>query len=169
MNKTEVLIHPVRLSILQYLCIHKKATTSEIISSLPAVSKASIYNHIRLLEQNQIIEVVQENRIRGTIEKIYSLKKVAKNNDFNAILTFLLSLLSDFQKYYEKEPDPTKDMLFAGRDYLLLTDAEYQQFIQDHEKLCQKYYRKNSPGAKLRNISIISAPVNEKEKEELDE
>lgn len=121
MNKTEVLIHPVRLSILQYLCIHKKATTSEIISSLPAVSKASIYNHIRLLEQNQIIEVVQENRIRGTIEKIYSLKKVAKNNDFNAILTFLLSLLSDFQKYYEKEPDPTKDMLFAGRDYLLLT------------------------------------------------
>lgn len=169
MNKTEVLIHPVRLSILQYLCIHKKATTSEIISSLPAVSKASIYNHIRLLEQNQIIEVVQENRIRGTIEKIYSLKKVAKNNDFNAILTFLLSLLSDFQKYYEKEPDPTKDMLFAGRDYLLLTDAEYQQFIQEHEKLCQKYYRKNSSGAKLRNISIISAPVNEKEKEELDE
>ena len=140
MNKTEVLIHPVRLSILQYLYIHKKATTSEIISSLP-----------------------------GTIEKIYSLKKVAKNNDFNAILTFLLSLLSDFQKYYEKEPDPTKDMLFAGRDYLLLTDAEYQQFIQEHEKLCQKYYRKNSPGAKLRNISIISAPVNEKEKEELDE
>ena len=60
-------------------------------------------------------------------------------------------------------------MLFAGRDYLLLTDAEYQQFIQEHEKLCQKYYRKNSPGAKLRNISIISAPVNEKEKEELDE
>ena len=169
MNKTEVLIHPVRLSILQYLYIHKKATTSEIISSLPAVSKASIYNHIRLLEQNQIIEVVQENRIRGTIEKIYSLKKVAKNNDFNAILTFLLSLLSDFQKYYEKEPDPTKDMLFAGRDYLLLTDAEYQQFIQEHEKLSQKYYRKNSPGAKLRNISIISAPVNEKEKEELDE
>ena len=140
MNKTEVLIHPVRLSILQYLYIHKKATTSEIISSLPAVSKASIYNHIRLLEQNQIIEVVQENRIRGTIEKIYSLKKVAKNNDFNAILTFLLSLLSDFQKYYEKEPDPTKDMLFAGRDYLLLTDAEYQQFIQEHEKLCQKLY-----------------------------
>ena len=113
MNKTEVLIHPVRLSILQYLYIHKKATTSEIISSLPAVSKASIYNHIRLLEQNQIIEVVQENRIRGTIEKIYSLKKVAKNNDFNAILTFLLSLLSDFQKYYEKEPDPTKDMLLS--------------------------------------------------------
>ena len=82
--------------------------------------------------------MVQENRIRGTIEKIYSLKKVAKNNDFNAILTFLLSLLSDFQKYYEKEPDPTKDMLFAGRDYLLLTDAEYQQFIQEHEKLGQK-------------------------------
>lgn len=114
MNKTEVLIHPVRLSILQYLCIHKKATTSEIISSLPAVSKASIYNHIRLLEQNQIIEVVQENRIRGTIEKIYSLKKVAKNNDFNAILTFLLSLLSDFQKYYEKEPDPQKICCLQG-------------------------------------------------------
>ena len=118
MNKTEILIHPVRLSILQYLSINKKATTSEIIDSLPAVSKASIYNHIKLLEQNEIIEIVQENRIRGTIEKIYSLKKATKNNDFNAILTFVLSLLSDFQRYYEKENDPTKDMLFAGRDYL---------------------------------------------------
>lgn len=169
MNKTEILIHPVRLSILQYLSINKKATTSEIIDSLPTVSKASIYNHIRLLEQNEIIEVVQENRIRGTIEKIYSLKEATKNNDFNAILTFILSLLSDFQRYYEKENDPTKDMLFAGRDYLLLTDDEYQQFIQDYEKLCQKYFGKSSLGAKLRNISIISAPVNEKEKRDSDE
>ena len=102
MNKTEILIHPVRLSILQYLSINKKATTSEIIDSLPAVSKASIYNHIKLLEQNEIIEIVQENRIRGTIEKIYSLKKATKNNDFNAILTFVLSLLSDFQRLLRK-------------------------------------------------------------------
>lgn len=168
MNKTEILIHPVRLNILQYLSIHQKAATSEIVTLLPTVSKASIYNHIKLLEQNQIIEVVQENRIRGTIEKIYSLKKVTKNNDFNAILTFVLSLLSDFQKYYEKENDPTKDMLFAGRDCLLLTDDEYQQFIQDYENLCRKYFGKNSSGAKLRNISIISSPVNEKEKEDSD-
>lgn len=169
MNKTEILIHPIRLRILQYLSINKKATTSEIIDSLSAVSKASIYNHIRLLEQNEIIEVVQENRIRGTVEKVYSLKKAAKNNDFNAILTFVLSLLSDFQKYYEKENDPAKDMLFAERDYLLLTDDEYRQFIQDYENLCRKYFGKNSLGAKLRNVSIISAPVNTKEEGNSDE
>lgn len=162
MTKLELLIHPTRLRIIQYLSIHKKATTNDIINSLGGVSKASIYNHIKLLEKNQILDVVQENRIRGTVEKVYALKKMEQSNDFNSIMTFLLSLMLDFQQYYEKKYSPTEDMLFAGRDYLLLTDEEFQQFFRDYTNLCNHYFGLNSAGAKLRNISIISAPINDK-------
>ena len=159
MNRTEVFIHPVRLRILQYLSIHQSATTSEILDQLTGVSKASMYNNIKLLEQNEAIEVIKENQIRGTIEKTYALKKIKNDNDFNAILTFLLTLLQEFQQYYEKDGNPAEDMLFAGRDYLMLNDAEYREFIQEYEELCRRYFGRNSEGAKLRNISIISSPT----------
>lgn len=165
MNRTELLIHPVRLHILQYLSIHGKGTTSEIIASLPTASKASVYNHIRLLEQNQVIQVERENRIRGTLEKVYVLKKAEGNQDFQAIMTFLLSLMSDFGAYYETEGHPAEDMLFAGKDCLFLTDEEYRQFLEDYEKLCRSYFGKTSQGAKMRNISIISSPANRKNEE----
>ena len=159
MNRIEVLIHPVRLRILQYLSVHQSATTGEILNQLTGVSKASMYNHIKLLEQNEAIEVIKENQIRGTIEKTYALKKIKNNNDFNAILTFLLTLPQEFQQYYEKDGNPTEDMLFAGRDYLTLNDEEYREFIQEYEELCRRYFGRNSEGAKLRNISIISSPT----------
>ena len=50
-------------------------------------------------------------------------------------------------------------MLFAGRDYLTLNDEEYREFIQEYEELCRRYFGRNSEGAKLRNISIISSPT----------
>ena len=65
MNRIEVLIHPVRLRILQYLSVHQSATTGEILNQLTGVSKASMYNHIKLLEQNEAIEVIKENQIEG--------------------------------------------------------------------------------------------------------
>lgn len=159
MTNLELLIHPTRLRIIQYLTIHKNATTNDIITSLGDVSKASIYNHIKLLEKNQILDVVQENRVRGTVEKVYQLKKVEQSNDFNSIMTFLLSLMVDFQQYYEQKNNPKEDMLFAGRDYLLLTDEEFYQFYNDYTTLCDKYFGLNNPGAKLRNVSIISSPI----------
>ena len=76
------------------------------------------------------------------------------------IVTFLLSLLWDFQKYYsDQNRNPSEDMLFAGRDYLLLTDEEFRQFTDEYERLCRKYMEKKSADAKPRNISIISSPV----------
>ena len=64
MNRTELLIHPLRLRILQHLSVYKEATTNEIISALPEVSKASVYNHIKLLESNHIIQVVRIKQSR---------------------------------------------------------------------------------------------------------
>ena len=96
MNKTELLMNPVRIRSLQYLSIHKQASPGEMIASLKDVSKASVYNHIKILEENGILQVVKENRIRGTVEKIYRMTDDHKSDDFQSIAGFLLLLFRLF-------------------------------------------------------------------------
>lgn len=161
MSKVEVLINPIRIQILQYLSIHQTATASEIIEYIPTISKASIYNHIKILEDNNVIEVVQENRIRGTVEKVFRISQKKEDGDINGIFSFLLLLMVDFQKYYDKHSSPSQDMLFAGRDYFHLSDEQYAQFLKEYNELCQKYYEKKTTNGKLRSVSIISSPTTE--------
>lgn len=160
MSKTEILINPIRIQILQYLSIHETATTGEIIAQMPDVSKASVYNHIKILEENCVIEVVQENRVRGTVEKVFHISQKEPEGNFNDIISFLLLLMMDFQKYYADNNTPGEDMLFAGRDYFRLSDEQFSQFLKEYEELCQKYYVPDKADGKLRSVSIISSPAN---------
>ena len=106
MNRLDLLMNPVRVSIMQYLTLHKMATASEIINNLKNVSRATVYNHIKILEENELICVVQENQVRGTVEKIYSLKKKEGEppSDYTSIINYLLYLMVDFQNYFENLP-----------------------------------------------------------------
>ena len=164
MNRPDLLMKPVRIRVLQYLSIHKQASPGEMIASLKDVSKASVYNHIKILEENGILQVVKENRIRGTVEKIYRMTDAHKFDDFQSIAGFLLLLLLDFQKYYEKNGTLGKELFFAGRDYLCLKDEDFRCFLEEYTALCRKYYEKESRDGKMRSISIISSPVQEEEK-----
>ena len=159
MDRIDILINPIRIQILQYLSSHETATSSDIITQIPNVSKASIYNHIKILEENSVIEVIQENRIRGTVEKVYCISQEKADGDFNGIISFLLLLLVDFQKYYSKNNKQKDDMLFAGRDYFHLSEEQFTQFLKEYDKLCQKYYDQQDPNEKLRSVSIISSPA----------
>lgn len=103
MNRTEIFIHPVRGRILQYLSLHKEAAAGELIAYMPDVSKASVYNHIKILEQHHIIKVLREKRIRGTVEKFYGVEENLEEGVEGNITVFLLQLLMDFQKYYEEK------------------------------------------------------------------
>lgn len=166
MAQMDILMNPVRIRILQYLSIYGESTAGDMIAEITEVSKASVYNHLKILEENHMIQVVSENHIRGTVEKLYCISKDSESSSFHAIVSFLLLLMADFQKYYDKHNTPKADMLFAGRDYLMLTDEEYRSFMDEYAALCAKYYKKDSAGSKLRCLSIISAPVDEDYKNE---
>ena len=88
MNLINLLMNPVRIMIMQYLTMHETATASEIISSLKDVSRATVYNHIKILEENNLICVVQENQIRGTLEKTFSIKKTGEHSqsDYSMVI-----------------------------------------------------------------------------------
>lgn len=169
MNLEKLLINPVRIMILQYLTLNETATTSEIISNLKNVSRATIYNHIKILEENDLICVVQENQIRGTLEKVYSIKKNEGNNnsDYASVTNYLLYLMVDFHNYFDNsQNEMNRDMLFVDRTVMYLDDKNYKMFFTEYEELCKKYFSLECDEInKGRTISLISSPFMNGEKE----
>ena len=162
MNLLNLLMNPVRMMIMQYLSTHKTAIASEIIANLKDVSRATVYNHLKILEESNLITVVKENQVRGTIEKVYSISKAYGGNhaDYTTVINYLLYLMMDFQKYFENNKKVMNDdMLFVDRTVMYLNDKDFQSFFQEYTKLCEKYFSNESLMNKQgRTISLISSP-----------
>lgn len=162
MNLLNLLMNPIRIMILQYLTTHKTAIASEIITYLNDVSRATVYNHLKILEENKLITVIKENQVRGTIEKVYSINKADGDNhaDYTTVINYLLYLMMDFQKYFETtQKVMSDDMLFVDRTVMYLNDKDFQSFFQEYTELCKKYYSNESVINKRgRTISLISSP-----------
>jgi DNA-binding transcriptional ArsR family regulator len=57
----------------------KEMTAGEMAEKLQDIPQASLYRHINaLLKEEEILTVVSENRIRGTLEKVFSLSATWK-------------------------------------------------------------------------------------------
>ena len=71
----KIVMNPVRIRIAQYFLVHEQGTTAQIGEELSDVPKASLYRHMKIMEDAGLIRVVQENKKRGTVEKVYKLEQ----------------------------------------------------------------------------------------------
>ena len=131
------IMNPTRMRIVQYFLLHENATTNQIREELEDVPKASVYRQMKMLEDANLIRVIKENRVRGAVEKVYELNKDnpmgneadPKKAGLQLINSSLLSLMGEFNRYFEKEDsDPLKDMLCLTTSTLLLSDEEFREF-----------------------------------------
>lgn len=164
MELAEIVMNPVRQRIFQYLLIHETGTVKEIRKALPDIPSASLYRHMRILTENNILTVVGENRIRGTVENVYQLNKgVLETDDADgtAVQTALLGICTSFAKYFSGgHADPKKDMLLMTTCTLLLTDDEFAGFLSEINGIAIKYMETIvKESSKTRQITLISAPV----------
>ena len=164
MEMAEIVMNPVRQRIFQYLLVHETGTVKEIRKALPDVPSASLYRHMKILTENSILMVVGENRIRGTVESIYSLNKRAlevDDADGTAVQTALLGICASFAKYFSGEsPDPRKDLLLMTTCTLTLTDEAFMEFLSEINQVAVKYMAiPVKEGSKQRQITLISAPT----------
>lgn len=161
---SEIFMNPVRQRIIQYLLVHEKGTVKEIKGSLPDIPSASLYRHIKVLNDNEVIVVTQENKIRGTVEKVYQFNQAALETDDEsgtAVQMSLLSLCAAFAKYFSGgHADPRKDLLMLSGCTLTLTDEEFMQFLTELNEVTTKYMTKPvTQTSVLRKITFISSPV----------
>lgn len=162
MASADLLLHPVRLRIVKAFLGERALTTAELAAELDDVPPGSLYRHIGLLARAGVLQVVAERRVRGAVERTYTLRPVAAQlqqeevaamsleDHARAFMAYVAGLLVDFDRYLGSgSADPGRD----GADYRLaamwLTDAEFAEFMRDLRGLLQSRMA-NPPGGRRR-------------------
>lgn len=165
-NINEIILNPVRMRIIQELSTTQTITANELCERISDVPRTTMYRHINVLIDNNILTVVAEKKVRGSLERKIALNisEVSKHNTIeNAAqnaFEFLMVNYTKFHKYFNGEnPEPGKDKIFLNNTVLMMSDREFDQFIEELRQLLLKYNLELAENRKARDISIISSPV----------
>lgn len=162
----EVMLNPVRLRIIQQLAVNAKMTAAGLCEKISDVPRTTLYRHINVLLENDVLTVVSEKKIRGSLERTLALNAegVKKHNSLeNApqqILGFLMNRYARYHDYFSGEnPDPAKDRIFCNDTIMMMDDNEFDRFLGELRDLLNKYSFKAAEGRRARDISVLSVPV----------
>ncbi|MET8910366.1 helix-turn-helix domain-containing protein [Micromonospora sp. NPDC004551] len=153
----DLALHPVRIRILRAVA-GARLTTHDLAALLPDVPQATLYRHLATLVKAGLLEVVDERRIRGALERVYALPAHGATADAAALATatpedharyftaFVSSLLSEFSRYLARDHiDFAADGVGYQQLVLHLTDAELATFAADLNRVVGPLLR-NEPG-----------------------
>lgn len=162
----KLLNNPVAYRILQYVAAHRSATTLEIADAMPDISRATVYRYCKRMAENEILDVISEDKIRGQICRTYVLRKVTiagdeTTNDYMATtLLFLQMVHKKYDAYFSKTTIDTKrDKLFMVSPDLVLDDQTYAELCDRLKTLVLEYSDiKPNPNSRIRNLYLMSAP-----------
>ncbi len=171
-SKIKAMLHPIRMRIIQALLEGKEMTAGEMAEKLQDIPQASLYRHINALLKEEILTVVSENRIRGTLEKVFSLsatlesttakevEEASREDHFNYFFSFVMGLLGEYEEYLQGETINLREDGVSFRQCSVhLSDEEFMAFMKDMgEKLTTAM--KNEPGEnrRLRTIANVVIP-----------
>ena len=176
MASADLLLHPVRLRIVKAFLGDRALTTSQLAVELDDVPAGSLYRHIALLTKAGVLQVVAERRVRGAVERTYTLRLLAAqiqpdeakamtiDEHTQAFMAYVAGLLADFDRYLAAAPpDPVRD----GADYrvagLWLTDAELADFLRDLHAVAQpRLANAPGPGRRRRMLYTVLLPEPQK-------
>src|SRR5262252_5573749 len=114
MTSADLLLHPVRLRIVQAFLGDRALTTGDLAAELPDVPAASLYRHVAKLVDAGVLAVVNERRVRGALERTYALRtseatvkpdelaNLTPDKHREMFMTFIAALLREFDRYLER-------------------------------------------------------------------
>lgn len=174
MASSEILLHPVRLRIVQAFLGERALTTTQLAAELDDVPAGSLYRHVALLADAGILRVAAERRIRGSVERTYTLAHTAASigpaelaamtpeQHSQAFLAFTAGLLADFDRYLAAgTPDLARDGVGYSINAMWLTDAEFLEFARDLAMVFQPRLAHGPGKGRKRRIAanvILPAP-----------
>ena len=168
MASADLLLHPVRLRVVQAFLGDRILTTADLRAELPDVPPATLYRHVGTLAEAGVLEVVGERKVRGTAERSYRLVVEAASVDADsaaamtvedhrrAFRTFVAALLADFDRYASAAEGATLDLARDGVGYrqvgLWLTDEEFATLVVDLRAVLQARTALEPDGVRRRRI-----------------
>jgi hypothetical protein len=170
-TKENLLLHPVRLRIILAVA-NRQATAQQLANELPDIPQATLYRNINTLAAAGILAIVQERRVRNTIEKTYAIPyqnlsltledlKNAQPEDYIRLFTqFLGMILGYYVRYIQKgSVDFAQDNVFFQMVPVYLSKAEEQELGQVINAALLPYV-KNEPSPKRQRsiLGLIALP-----------
>src|SRR5438552_12481491 len=122
MASADLLLHPVRLRILKAFLGNRALTTSQLAAELNDVPAGSLYRHVALLAKAGVLQVVAERRVRGAVERTYTLRtfaakvsaeearQMSAEEHAQAFMVYVAGMLANADRYLASgQPDPARD------------------------------------------------------------
>ena len=174
-DSAALLLHPVRLRILQAFLGDRALTTSQLSAELSDIPPASLYRHVARLVAAGVLQVVAERRVRGAIERTYVLRLAAARVSLDEVAAmttddhrqmfraFVAGLLADFDRYLAAGTvDLVKDGVAFGIEGLWLDDAELRDLMVELYRVLQPR-RVNGPkkGRRRRLLASVLMPADD--------
>lgn len=173
MASLDLLLHPVRLRILRTFLDGHPATTAQLRERLPDIPHATMYRHVAALAAAGVLEVLDEKRVRGTVERTYRLSwqhaeidpagraAMTADDHRRTFTAFAGGLLADFDRYLAGEPtDATADGVTYQQAALWLTDAEMAELLSTiRAAVTARLGQDPGPDRTRRMISLVTMPA----------
>jgi DNA-binding transcriptional ArsR family regulator len=173
-SKAKLILHPVRLRIILAIS-GGQMTAQDLAGALPDVAQATLYRHINALVAGDILTVVDERPVRGTVEKTYALPTqqtpslltaedmadFSPKDHMHYFTVFVVNMLSDFDAYLQRDHiDPAADGVGYQSVPLYLNDGELQNLAAGINALVIPLLS-NGPGAgrARRTFSTVMIPT----------
>lgn len=180
-EKADLIIHPVRLRILQVLS-EGRLTTQQLSQKLADVPTSSLYRHLKKLLDGGMVDVAETRLVKGVEEKTYRLLAQPHINADDAASMTKADHLRYFTAYLATVIQGFQNYLDASESVNMLADrAGYNEvhFYADNAELERLFtpfnadllnLKKNTPGngRRLRKLVVVNHPEFETEEQRND-
>jgi hypothetical protein len=174
-TSADLLLHPVRLRVVQAFLGDRALTTTQLRAELPDVPAGSLYRHVARLVDGGVLAVVSERRVRGAVERTYVLRTSAarlgadeiaamsREEHRQAFLAFVAGLIGDVDRYLVRdEIDPLRDGASYNLTAMWLDDAELAELARELSIVLQpRAANTERPGRTRRMLATILLPGTE--------
>jgi hypothetical protein len=170
MASADLLLHPVRLRIVQAFLGDRTLTTADLRAELPDVPVATLYRHVAVLADAGVLAVVGERKVRGAAERTYRLDLAAASlgpgdaaamtadDHRRAFTTFAAALMADFDRYVTGaapdggSPDLAADRVGYRQAAVWVTDEEFDAMAADLAEVVNARTVNRPDGARRRRL-----------------
>jgi DNA-binding transcriptional ArsR family regulator len=172
-STADLLLHPVRLRIVQAFLGHRQLTTASLREHLPDVPQATLYRHIARLTGSGVLRVVETRQVRGATERTYALEQervsvdpdevraMTRDQQRAAFVTYLASLVDAFDQYLAgDDPDLLRDLVSFRVAGMQVTDDELMETLMAFRERMTSLVERDPPaGARRRLLATITFPA----------
>ena len=174
MNKKlmDCFTNPIKCKLLLEIYSVGRATAKQLSEKYSDIPQATLYRYLKRMTDEGILKIAEENQIRGTIEKTYTLAiplntGIADSMDTNPgdalmlmFMDYMMGFMKQFQDYCKRpEIDIQKDMPCFSLAPIYASNEELESAMLELGKIIQGLLANPpAPDRTLRTIGLMVTP-----------